>query len=392
MSGSQRTFLSRSLLGTLGLASMVLAVAAIRLGVIAVTGGRSAVHSGNPKPIVREAAYVFPPALPGSFVQRTFFIRNSWSRTLRLDSLEPSCVCTKGFLTRNKLMPGESARLTLVILLDQYSSGDRLGAILRGTVGGRRIRFVYILRVRAAYPLDFSSSQGIPYAGTTKIDGSTIRLIGHGAPDYFDFGDMYLGERTRSLPPVAVTRGVLPMAWTRVTCSTDDPGLRAQLQPAGKDRWLLYLSYKPNKYLGDVASHVIFTFLERGKPLKYRMYKTAKVNIRGPIYLSEPTLLIGSVKQGESLRSRISILHTNPAAKGPIKILGITYSNPTEFSAEISGTAARPVVETTYTAKKAYGDDMGHITISTGYKGKNYAFRVAYLAFVPESSKRTDSQ
>ncbi len=376
------------LFGTAALAAVGCAMTALYFGVTAATGGHGEGPPSDPKTIVREAAYVFPPALPGSFVQHTFIVRNDWGHRLKLSSLEPSCVCTKGYLTRTTVRPGGLTRLALVILLDQYSSGDKLGAILRGTVGRRPIRFVYIVRVRAAFPLAFANSTGVPYAGTAKDDGRRIRLVGRGSPNCFNFGRMRLGERARQLPAVLVRRSLLPLKWDRVTCSTDDPGMHATLTPAGRSRWDLHLTYKPDKFIGRVVSHVIFNFWENGELLKYRMYKAVQIAVRGPIYLSVPDILIGSVRRGKTVASKIAIFPENTSAKLPIRVLGVRYSNPMEFSATVGGTAENPVIRLVYTALKSFGEDTGHITISVQFSGRKYAFRVPYLSYVPGGRKQ----
>jgi hypothetical protein len=272
-------------------------------------------------------------------------------------------MCTQGHLVKSLLDPGESTRLLINISLGPYQEQKELGAILQGQDGRTRVDFHYVFSVRASYPLEFSNHS-----------------------EYINLGTVGVGEAPVTYPPITITRGALPMKWDRVTCRTDDPGLRATLVPHGGNRWLLSLAYRQQKYLGHVVSHVIFTFWRGGTPLKFQMTRPVEIHVRGPIYLSPPALLIGPVPRGNTVESKLRILAVNPVAKLPISVLGIKYSNPREFSARIGGSPERPVVTVGYTAAKSFGDDTGHITISTRYADRDYSFRVGYLAFVPQQS------
>jgi len=340
-------------------------VAVIFFGVtVALVAGLSRIISAGASrsaaPIIRQISYRFAPALPGKLVGHVFVLKNIWTRTLRCTRLEPSCVCTQGFLKNAILAPGQTTNLVLTILLGQHERKKVLGATLFGTVGGRRVEFRYIFSVTAAYPLDFSPQARVLEFGKIPLDAPRVVMA-----------------------PVLVTRGALPMKWDRVTCSTDDPELRAMLTSDGANRWLLHLAYHPQKFLGHIVSHIIFTFWKDKKPLKYRMSKAVAVQISGPLYLSQPALLIGSVPRGKTVGARIAVLPAD-AADLPIKVLGVKYSNPSEFTSEIGGSPEQPVIRLAYTARKSFGDDTGDILITTRYAGHDYAFRVEYLAFVPQ--------
>lgn len=324
---------------------------------------RKMISGASPKTeIVENIKYQFPPALPGRMVTHAFLIRNHWNGVLRFTKFQPTCICTRGALGKTVLYPGQATHLWLSINLSPYQVAQELGAILRGQINKRPVALCYILNVRAAYPLHIPR-KAIP-----------VKL-----------GVVDMGQQPAVLPPLAISRGILPMRWNHLTCRSDDRGLQAKLRRVGKSRWLLYVSYKPIKFLGHVVSHVVFTFWNNDKARSYQMFLPAKVDVRGPLYLSTYAVLLGPVRSGAQTTSRISILPANAAEKLPIKVLGIKYSNPHGFSDRVTGTPERPVVTTFYTAGRHSGDVTGQMTISVGYAGRDYAFRVAYLAIVSQS-------
>ncbi len=347
--------------------------AAVLFGVAAVIAGLAAAwrlpFRNGPAPrsedLVRRINFHFPPSLPNRSVGHTFLVRDVWGHTLHLTRLEPTCVCTRCTLDRSTVAPGGAARLTFVILPSGYAQRKTLGATLMGQVAGRPVQFTYVFFISTTYPINFPAQSGT-----------------------LSFGRMPLGAPPKTLPPLELTRGKLAMAWTRVTCSTDDPGLHASLRPTGAGRWRLEASYQPKRYLGEVVSHIVFTFWNHGIPLKYHMYRAIRVRVQGPVVISQPALLIGTVRPAATHETQLVLLPRNPASKAPIRLLHIAATSPSEFSFKPGGTAVRRDVEVGFTAKKTPGDDSGLIKILVRYRGRNYAFRVPYLAFVPTNPSK----
>lgn len=346
------------------------AITTVTVLVLAKLFTRKAIHGAQPgAAIVENIEYQFPPALPGRVVTHAFVIRNQWDGVLRFTKFQPTCICTRGELGKTVLYPGQATRLRLSVNPSPYQVGQELGAILRGQINGRLVAWCYSLSVRAAYPLHIPRN-AIP-----------LRL-----------GVVDMGQQPIALRPLAISRRILPMQWNHLTCRSDDRGSQAKLRRVGEGHWFLYVSYKPVKFLGQIVSHIIFTFWNNDTAQNYQMSLPVEVDARGPLCLSTYAVLLGPVRSGAQTTSRISILPANAAEKLPIKVLGVIYSNPRGFSDRVTGTPERPVVTTFYTAGKSSGDATGQMTISVGYAGRNYALRVAYLAVVPQSKIGADEK
>jgi hypothetical protein len=185
---------------------------------------------------------------------------------------------------------------------------------------------------------------------------------------------------TRSLPALGLERGSYPAKWETVRCDAPGGILVADIDRTGTGRWILILTRKHPYYYGSQSCLLRFSFTHNGKTLPYKLDDPITFRIAGPVKLVPDSVFFGLADPQEVLKQRVTLWVKAPRRGQPFRISSVRAGDRAHLNARVlrGGQAVGLSLHTTGLS----GRVAGHIIITVSSMGRNYRFRVDYLAYV----------
>lgn len=291
-------------------------------------------------------------------------IPNPSREVLKIVDVKNSCGCLTSEVGTRTIPPQSSTTMKLV-LKTGYKTGrsQNLTTILAETEGTKqKYQFAFL---------------------TTANSQRVINIHNKG------YNSIMLGDiKLQDLPvkkTFIISKGKYPLVWDTLRCQASDDNIDTNLEKAGHEKWKLELKLKNTGAIGDFRSHLVFSFLDKGKPQPYQVIKPIDAHIVGPITTSPKSILFGTMHPGETAETCVSV-YTSKNIYDQFKILSVDSTDPNQVQTKVLNQNLGKEILITMNAPSEEGIFEGRMII-TAQLDKRYKLYVCYLGYVLKHPK-----
>jgi len=288
-------------------------------------------------------------------------IVNPSKEVLEITDVNHTCGCIESELGTSTIPAHGSTTLKMVIKAGRKPGRSVMRTVVSAQTKGTRKEYRYFFLISA-----------LPKRVIQIADkGYKAIMLGH--------------FQLQNLPVrkvLSITRGDYPMEWDELQCRSSNDNIDTKLERVGLESWNLKLELRNTGAIGDVRSHLIFSFLNKGKLQPYHLVRPVQAYIVGPIFTSPKSLLLGTIRPGEKVKGRVS-LHAREHADHQIEILSVDTAYPNRLQPNVSTEKSGEEVSLVFSAPYKKGIYEGRVII-TAKLDEVYQVYVSYLGYILE--------